>query len=218
MGLHLNWELRLPWASTPDDVARHLDQLQHFALGLPFDYVSPRVNGHVPEWATVGRPERAIQFFSSIVAEPWDEDTPPRRGDPTTAQGFIVDPGDGCETAHFGLLRRADEHGQHGEWFWHCSCKTQYASTRSDEHLVKCHTSLVRLLDHAIELGIDVVVRDETHYWDTRDQSRLIAEVHHMNRIVATFAGQMSDALGSDHSVQAEIFNHPRFERLEMGE
>jgi hypothetical protein len=72
-------------------------------------------------------------------------------------------------------------------------------------------------LDRAIDLGIDVVVHDETGYWETRDETRLLAEVHRMNGIVARFAGAFSDKLSSD-SIQAPIFEHPRFEHLEMGE
>src|ERR1043166_6117068 len=112
-----------------------------------------------------------------IIAEPYDEDAPALVGDVGTAKGFFVDPGDGCETATFGFLRRADEQGEHREWFWYCFCKTQYASVVSEDHFVKCHTGLVAILDVAARLGIDIVVRDETHYWETRDRSRLIKEV-----------------------------------------
>jgi hypothetical protein len=77
---------------------------------------------------------------------------------------------------------------------------------------------LVQLLDHAITLGIEVDVYDETHYWESRDSRRLIAEVHAMNRLVARVAGQLSDAMGEAQQVRAPIFEHPRFERLEMGE
>ena len=126
--------------------------------------------------------------------------------------------GRGCETATFGLMRRADTHGAHAEWFWRGSCKTQYASVVSDAHLIACHTALVRVLDQAIALGIDVVVHDETHYWDTRDASRLVDEVRAMNQLVAGFAGQLSDVVGDTHQVRASIFEHPRFERLEMGD
>lgn len=86
------------------------------------------------------------------------------------------------------------------------------------DHLVFCHTSLVALLDYASELGIDVVVRDETHYWETRSTEALVEEVRAMNRIIASFAGALSDAMGDEHHLQAPIFDHPEFERLEMGE
>ena len=92
------------------------------------------------------------------------------------------------------------------------------ASMVSDAHLITCHTALVAFLDHAIASGVDVVVRDETHYWETRDTERLVAEVHEMNRIVARIAGKFSDAIGTAADVRAPIFEHRNFEHLEMGE
>jgi hypothetical protein len=217
MGLHLNYELRLPATNTDEQIAERLEALRTFAAELPFDEVSPVVRAHSAELPTARPWPAAIAFHASIIAEPWDEDAPALTGDVGTAQGFLVNPGQGCETAFFGFLRRADDAGGHSEWYWHCSCKTQYASTVSDVHLVTCHTSLVRLLDHASTLGVDVIVRDETFYWETRDVQRLISETHRMNRIVAAFAGKMSDVFGNGHSLRAPIFDHPRFERLEMG-
>jgi hypothetical protein len=88
----------------------------------------------------------------------------------------------------------------------------------SDAHLIACHTTLIDMLDHAIQLGFAVDVYDETQYWETRDTSRLVVEVHAMNQLVARFAGRLSDAIGEGHAVHAPIFEHPRFERLEMGD
>ena len=218
MGLHLNFELRLAASTSPDSAAATLIALRTHALTLEFAEVSPFLS----EFATDGGVERerleSLRFWASIIAQPYELDVPPLRGDAATAQGFFVNPGKGCETAFFGLLRRSEAAGTNAEWYWRCSCKTQYASIVSDAHLIVCHTSLVRLLDLAIQLGIDVVVHDETHYWETRDESRLVSEVQAMNRIVAGFAGLLSDAIGSEHGVQASIFSHPRFEHLEMGE
>ena len=95
-------------------------------------------------------------------------------------------------------------------------CKTQYASVVSDDHLITCHTALVALLDHAIALGVDVEVLDETGYWESRDSAVLVESVHKMNQLVAKLAGGLSDAM--DGRVEASIFEHPRFEHLEMGE
>jgi len=198
-------------------VVRKLTDLHAFAQTLALDELSPVLVDHA---GVIDETDRlnALRFWAEIVAEPWDEDVPPLTGEPDSALAFFVNPGHGCETAHFGFLRRVDAIGAHADWFWRCSCKTQYASIVSDEHLIACHTALVRLLDHAIELGIDVVVYDETHYWETRDTSRLVDEVHKMNQVVARFAGRLSDAMGEGKDVQASIFEHPRFERLEMGE
>jgi len=210
MGLHLNYELRLPENTSVERIAQVLYALRAFALTQPFAEVTAVVSSDAPDdW---------MVFWASLIAEPHGLDSPTLIGDPDTAHGFLVNAGEGCETATFGFLLRADATAEHREWFWHCGCKTQYAAVVSDEHLVACHTSLVAVLDHAISLGVDVTVRDETHYWETRDAQRLIEEVRAMNRIVAAIAGKLGDAVGGAHTVQAPICEHPDFERLEMGE
>jgi hypothetical protein len=65
------------------------------------------------------------------------------------------------------------------------------------------------------ELGFDVQVVDEGGYWESRDADLLLASVDHMNQLVAGIAGTLYDRLGPDHPVDAPIFAHPDFERLE---
>jgi len=218
MGMHLNYELRLPAHATRDVAMRALSALRHFARTLSFDTVSALSTDD----AATPSPRETLQFFARAIAKPYEDDVPPLTGDPESAIGFFVNPGEGCETATFGLLKRSDPSGTAVEWFWHCSCKTQYATVVSDAHFVTCHTALTALLDHAIQLGFDVVVHDEGHYWETRDVARLLTEVGYMNRLVARFAGAFNDAVsapnGPDVNIEAPIFEHPRFERLEMGE
>ena len=101
-------------------------------------------------------------------------------------------------------------------WFWHYCCKTQYASVVSDEHLLECHLSVVRMLEEAQRLGFDVIVRDETHYWETRSTEQLLLEVGRINRIVARIAGAFHDAMPAELRAEGAIFEHREFERLEM--
>jgi hypothetical protein len=218
MGLHLNFELRLPATRSVESARALLNELRAFALTQSFAKVSallPAGDDATPE--EVGG-LGFLHFMAPIVSRPYEEDEPSLTGVPESALGFIVNAGQGCETAIFGLLYRADATGANAEWFWHCCCKTQYASVVSDAHLILCHTSLVNLLDHAITLGFGVIVRDETRFWETRDEAVLLSEVHAMNRLVAKFAGAFGDAIGAEQKVEAPIFSHPRFERLEMGE
>jgi hypothetical protein len=223
IGLHLNFELRLPASATRESVIASLTALHAFAQSLPFADVSPLLTDH--DGDSVGESEHAelrsaLRQWAELIATPFDADDADDAllaGDASSALGFLVQPGKGCETATFGFLRRRSAAGTPVDWFWHCSCKTQYASTVSEAHLIACHTALVRLLDHAIALGVGVVVRDETHYWESRDVSRLVSEVRAMNQLVARIAGRISDALGETSDVRASIFEHPLFERLEMG-
>ena len=133
-------------------------------------------------------------------------------------------PGEHCEPAVFGFVAPGLRNGtpeddlQPGEWFWSGCCKTQYASIISDDHLVKCHVGLVRVLEHASTLGITVSVEDETGYWEHRSTKKLIEAVTDMNRLIARFAGALDNRLGDEHRLDAPIFDHPEFEHLEMEE
>ena len=218
MGLHLNFDLRLDASTPAAAVHAMLADLYAHATTLPFERVSPFI---APAYADSEEQQAhldELQRWASIIAEAIEYDATPLTGDTSLARGFFVHPGRGCESASFGLFPRLDASGATMDWYWHCSCKTQYASAVSDAHLIACHTGLVRLIDLAVQIGFQVEVRDETHYWETRDESRLLKEVHAMNWIVAAFAGRMSDAVGSAHRLESPIFDHPRFERLEMGE
>jgi hypothetical protein len=237
MGLHLCYELSLP-AGVPDvDVGRLVSELRERTLALPFDHVSESVR--LTEQALAGpsplrglvytRLEDVVHVSAALVREHlWrrrigvsaeDEYTrvhvPP--GVPTVARGFAIAPGRGCEPASFAVAQLSDD--EPSPWWWHWCCKTQYASVLGDEHLIRCHGSLVQLLDAAVVLGFDVVVRDETGYWKSRDPRQLVDAVAEMNRVVArlagTFADAMRDAGGDSRQVRGAIFEHPDFERLE---
>lgn len=250
MGLHLCYELSLPPDRPETEVAERLESLRQRALALPFDRVSSLLRFDERALAEE-RPPHGLAFESlahlahftarirrDALYREWlglDEDAgyevvdePTRRYRPIEAPpevpsvtlGFAVVPGDRSEAATFVLTRlRGAEVST--RWWDHCCCKTQYASVLGDEHLLRCHGSLVTLLDAARELGLDVVVRDETGYWDSRDPAQLVAAVAEMNRVVARFAGAFTDAMrdagGDSRGVQGAIFEHPDFERLEGG-
>src|SRR6185369_17210109 len=91
---------------------------------------------------------------------------------PQQVIGFCTVPGDGCEAANFGLCRypatntvrdpRQPELFQTirtrlAGWRWSSFCKTVYASNPEFggvENFLRCHLSIVRLLDRAQELGL----------------------------------------------------------------
>jgi hypothetical protein len=214
MGLHLNWELRLPGALSRDEVMEYVRDLHAHASSLGFDEMTPIMTQVEP--GSIDSTRGYFWRWAEVNASPAPKLESPFIGDITTAIGFGIYPGRKCEGANFGFLRQAEPDGTNAEWFWHHCCKTQYASVVSWEHLIHCHTSLVALLDYAIERGIDVVVRDEGHYWETRDRARLIAEVDYMNKVVAALAGRLGDAIErTGHTVGAPIFEHREFEHLE---
>ncbi|MEO7455241.1 MAG: hypothetical protein ABIY52_03210 [Gemmatimonadaceae bacterium] len=213
MGLTIHFELRLPGSTPESEVDLRLGRLREQAEKMPFEFVAPLAFGQ----ATINDSD-FLEIITSLIAEPMEGDIPPMSGDPSTTRAMLLSPGDGCEPAHFGFLRRSDESGAESEWYWRCHCKTQYASNVSDEHFVSCHTMLVELLDYAITLGIQVTVHDETDYWEHRDQVKLLESLSAMNHLMAAFAGRLADLMGPERSLEASIFEHPRFEHLEMGE
>jgi hypothetical protein len=192
----------------------HLEKLREHAFRLRFDVITGRIDKPIRQ--TPHDFEDFLAVWAGVAAEPYGESTPKRLADVNTARGFVVFPGRGCEAATFGFLHRATIDGRSPEWHWQACCKTQYASVVSEDHFIYCHTALVELLDHAVKLGIGVVVHDEGHYWETRDTGTLLEELRYMNRLVARVAGRMSDAMPGNHSVKAAIFEHPEFERLEV--
>lgn len=239
MGLHLCYELSLA-ADVPEvDVARLISALRERAVALPFDRVSESVR--LTEQALAGPfPLRGLAYerledVAHVVAVLTREELYRRRlgvpaeagytkvdvpaGVPTVARGFAVALGRGCEPAAFGVAQLVGGGHEPSPWWWHRCCKTQYASVLGDEHLLRCHGSLAELLDAAAALGFDVVVRDEAGYWESRDPRQLAEAVAEMNRVVARFAGKITDAMrdaGADgRQVKGAIFEHPDFERLE---
>ncbi len=249
MGLHLNYELSLASDMSPGHAAALVWQLHHYALDLPFDAVSDVIHlrdhelGERPELQGLGfrRLEdvaRLTAFFTreelytraagipeSEIFERVGNDIYVHPVDvpadlPAEAYGFGIAVGHGSEPAALGIVRVSPTGYAPSPWWWRCYCKTQYASVHGDDNLVRCHLALVAALETAQSLGFAVTVHDETGYWESRDAAQLVRAVTHMNRLIASFAGQVTDAVrdaGADsRGIEAEIFKHPDFERLEM--
>ena len=230
MGLHICYDLRLPGDTTDEDAVRLLEGLRVHALTLGVASTTPvsRLTGgdvslDHDRWERWSVPwllhvvSRGIREERDGAALPMDEP------DRLAVAGFLMHPGEGSEAAAFGVVRpclaeppaNAERTDEWQNWFWHSCCKTQYASTVSDEHLLHCHRSVVRMLEEAQRIGFGVTVRDETHYWETRSTERLLLEVRNMNRVVARIAGAFHDAVSPQQRVEGAIFEHPDFERLE---
>jgi hypothetical protein len=216
MGLTINYELRLSGTTTTDRVLELLRQLNAKALTLKLDAVSPVCRLTVSDladdsdWRPTGV-DWLVHFTATGLCQERDSEDAALFVDPNelAAVGFAVYPGEGSEAAGFGFVQpRVPE----SSWFWQGFCKTQYASSVSDEHFVFCHLAIIALLDEAVRLGIDVTVYDEAGYWESRSTDALLREVHRMNKLVAHFAGALHDA---SLKVEAPIFENRDFERLE---
>lgn len=227
MGLTIQYQLRSK-GSSAEDAPRLMEQLRQRAMDLPFKEVGEILDFTGSECDYEQRkkddPNRwlLIQAHQVIFAGDETYHLAPKR-----VIAFSTWPGEGSEPANFGLCRypRTLE-GHDGKkvksglpmgWFWRSFCKTQYASNPDlggIESFLRCHLSVIRLLDHAQTLGILGEVHDEGGYWEGRNVQALVEEVGHWNAMIAGLVGSMKDLLGGK-DWSSEITKFPNFEHLE---
>jgi hypothetical protein len=234
MGLTIHYSLRSSTRS-PKKARELLARLRGRALDVPFERVDDIIELSGPECNYEQYDREHPSRWLLIQAGAFVDD-PRNKGysygvSPTHIIAFSTWPGNGCEEANFGLCRypatievdnpvrrgqRQKIRTRRGGWRWGSFCKTQYASNPEVggiQNFLRCHLSVVRMLDHAKELGILQSVSDEGDYWEKRDIEALAREVGHWNEMVAAFAGQMKDIVG-DELISA-IAAYPDFEHLE---
>lgn len=133
---------------------------------------------------------------------------------PTRLFAFCTWPGTGSEEANFGLCRYpksiqiqdprtsktrricTDLTG----WHWSSSCKTQHASNPDFggvQNFLKCHRSVITIIDHAKALGILREVSDQGCYWTHRDMKALAEDVEEWNQMIAGRGGLFHIRTGS---------------------
>lgn len=144
---------------------------------------------------------------------------------PLRVIGFSAWAGEGCEEANFGLCRfpatfTASDGRERptglAAWHWSSFCKTQYASDPrlgGVVHFLRCHLSVIAVLDEARRLGCLTEVDDDGGFWQERKVASLAEQVGRSNEWVAALTGSLNDAAGS--GVTAPITEYPNFERLE---
>ena len=151
---------------------------------------------------------------------------------PTHIIGFSTYPGSGCEEANCGLSRfpktvmvenRSSgksyrlpvEDG--GGWQWSSFCKTQFANENGVEHFLRCHLSVIAMLDNAKRIGFEVTVNDESDYFEKRDVHGLVKSIGSWDQLLAGFGGALKDAAGNvGMTIESPIFERKDFEALEM--
>jgi hypothetical protein len=144
---------------------------------------------------------------------------------PTRVICFSAWPGDGCEESNFGLCQYPAEifspsfgrlKTRMSGWLWKSFCKTQYASNPDCggvANFLRCHLTLVALLDKAKELGCLYEAYDEGGFWEKRDVPALVKEIGSWNQFIAAFGGKLKDVLGD--GLECAISEYPNFEQLE---
>lgn len=227
MGLTIYYDLAFP-GDQPADICGTLEALQGAAQGLAVEQVTPIRQMVGADCEGFERQSVDLDWLIRCFAARQMEDPRDSRRAltvaPTVAYGFGAVVGR-CEPVILGLgrypatIRDAGTElptGLEG-WSWHACTKTQYASVTSMDHFVRCHRAVIALLEAARTLGLEVDVRDDSGYWDHRDEGRLVESVEHWNAIVARLAGRVADGMeSSELKVDSPVFRHPEFDRLEM--
>jgi hypothetical protein len=242
MGLTIHYSLRSRVRS-PTRARQQVSQLRQRALDLPFESVGEVVEytGDECEFEPPDTNDRHrwLKIQSGIHVEERVSETSSRVSSVPASHiiAFTTRPGNGCEPANFGLCRyppyleltnekyvrrkgfviisRKLPTNRHG-WCWGSFCKTQYSSDPGCgglENFLRCHLSVIRLLDKAQDLGLVEQVDDEGGYWKQRDVEALAKEVGSWNEMIAAFVGQLKDRLGNQ--LVAPITAFPDFEHLE---
>ena len=224
MGLTIHYSLQAK-TSSPQKARQLVDQLRQKGLDLPFKEVEQivEISGDTADLDKLDRddPNRWLLIQTGRYVE---RDGRHYRVTPTQVIAFSTDPGEGSEQANFGLAvypKTIEVEGKKvrtglDDWSWSSFCKTQYASNPECggvENFLRCHLAIVKLLDHAKELGILKEVSDEGDYWEKRDIKALAQEVGDWNTMIAGWAGRFKDAFGD--GVVSEIAKFPNFEHLE---
>lgn len=224
MGLTIHYCLQAD-TSDPKHARQLVEQLRQKAQKLPFKEVGEIIDltGDEADFEKLARdnPHRwlLIQAEGSIP----QGDTY-HRVQPNRVIAFSTWPGEGSEQANFGLClypKTIEAKGRKvrtnlASWCWSSFCKTQYASNPECggvENFLRCHLAVVKMLDHAAEIGVLKEVRDEGGYWENRDLRTLATEVGEWNSLIAGWAGRLKDSVGDD--VVSEITKFPNFEHLE---
>ena len=234
MGLTIHYQLQSGLQSQKK-VHELITRLRGRALDLPFERVGEIVElqgqqcdfeqydrEHPHRWLLI----QAGQYVDDPLREGYSYNITPRH-----VIAFSTWPGNGCEEANFGLcrypalievtdpLRRAPKRKirtRLTRWHWGSFCKTQYASNPDCgglQNFLRCHLAVIRMLDHAQELGILKGVSDEGDYWQQRDIEALAREIGLWNEMIAAWAGQLKDMAGD--ALVSAIAQFPNFEHLE---
>lgn len=192
-------------------------QLYSAAIDFPFERVGPLVELEGPacdfRQCRADDPRRWMLIQAAIHVRCPQQQAPLRAVAPLEMIAFSTWPGRGCEPANFGLcrypnepLRRDPEYGSlpFPAWQWRSFCKTQNAHDPRHggvAHFLRCHLTVIRLLDEARWLGILAEVHDEAGYWQDRCLPALAMGADVLDATPVGRVSRLRDFLGEDAAV-----------------
>ena len=231
MGLTIHYTLK---AKGSEAKARQLVVALHQkAHDLPFKAVGDLVDlaGDECDYDKRGQDDPLrwllIQAQGSVSLShlPGESEYSSRRVSPTRMIAFTAWPGEGCEESNFGLCQYPAEvvDPRHGKlktklagWSFRSFCKTQYSSDPrcgGVQNFLRCHLTVIAMLDQARQLGCLGEVSDESGFWEHRNIAQLVKEIGSWNEMIAAFGGKLKDVIGD---VKMPISEFPNFEAIEQ--
>jgi hypothetical protein len=231
MGLTIHYKLK---AKGSEAKARKLiEQLHQQAHDLPFKEVGDLVDLAGDECDFDQRakddPLRWLLIQSqgsvSLSHLPGESKYSSRRVSPTRMIAFTAWPGEGCEESNLGLCQYPATVEHRGRqirtklsgWCWSSFCKSQYSSDPrcgGVENFLRCHLTVIAMLDKAKELGCLESASDEGEFYENRNVEALVKEIGSWNQLIAAFGGKLKDVLGG--GIEMPIADYPNFEQLEL--
>ena len=246
MGLTIHYSLSLPEKTTLPEVRQKLGALRQACLDLAFKEVGEIIEFKGEECNFQRLPQDHPHRWFLIQADTYVNYKYGHGGKPlrversengTYSQDVLAQHTIGFSTwreeANVGLCRFPksvmvpNQRGNKfhrlpvgdGKWTWSSFCKTQYANNTDCGgigNFLRCHLSVIAMLDAAKKLGFDVECKDEGGYWEKRDLKALVKEVGQWDAFIAAFGGALKDAMGeSGLEIEAPILERRDFERLE---
>jgi len=220
MGLTIHYKLSTQKQWSSENVREWLEIMADYARHLGCASVGPVVPAHdemdvTKRFHKVGR-KYSTRYIPIHAEEGWV---------------LIIDVGEGCQSLALGMCKYPSQwrcaHGHSmRRWYstkitreWQSSwfCKTQFAGQHGAAHFIRCHKSVISLLDFCRKAGLDVAVRDEAGYWENRDEAALTETLRRNEALLAAFGGLLKDMgdMHSDREVKSLIFDYANFEHLE---
>lgn len=217
MGLSISYTLALADA-TADQARERISQLHRLAADLPLLELGPLTELQGSDWLLQKDDRLTSLRYGSMTLEDIAAIHKDRNATPSCKHliGFTVFPAEGAHRCSFGLAIHAEGSTS---WHWYDFCKTQYASNPECgglDNFLRCHQSMVRLLEHCQELGILEEASDEGGYWENHDLDTLIERIKLYNVFTAVAIGAAKDALAPmGYTAEAPILERADFEHLE---
>jgi len=121
---------------------------------------------------------------------------------------FLIYTDSGSEPTNIGLISKDNKH-----WFGSAFTKTQYATD-----FLRCHITIIRILDICKAVGILSKVLDEAQYWESRNLRLLAKNINESTAFISSVIGKIEETKEFDgekiDTIEAPINKCKNFMRI----